>query len=132
MRSDLNASGADDVLASRAVMASRAIIMVVAVVAAVVIMMVALIVWAAHEAHAPHPDRSGSVVKKYIEPEETHLTPVFIGKTMVLEPQTTGPDWILVVRRPDGSRRTVWVRKRVYEQCRIGDWFDSPRRICRP
>jgi hypothetical protein len=46
--------------------------LVAAVVITVVVMMIALIVWAAR---APQPDRSGTVVKKYVDPEQTQLTP---------------------------------------------------------
>ena len=59
------------------------------------------------------PDRSGVVLEKYVEPETVTLTPVIVGKIISAIATTSGPDYTLVVRRPDGSRRTVWVGRRV-------------------
>jgi hypothetical protein len=113
-------------------MVSRAILLVASAVLTVVILMVALIVWVAHEANAPHPDRSGTVLEKVVDPGGTTFMPFIAGKLIGVIPTIQPADYGLVVRRSDGSRRTAWVRRRVYEQCRVGDWYDSPRRMCRP
>jgi hypothetical protein len=44
----------------------------------------------------------------------------------------SGPNWALTVRQPGGQTITVWVRRTVYEQCRVGDFYDGTRRLCRP
>jgi hypothetical protein len=99
--------------------------------AAVVLIVVVLILWAIR---SPRPDRSGTVVAKRAYPETTELVPMYDPSLhmMVNHTVVSGPDWALVVRRPDGETRTVWVRDAVYEACRVGDWYDSARRVCRP
>ena len=96
-----------------------------------VFVVVLLILWALR---SPRPDRSGTIVAKRAYPETTELVPMYDPSLhmMVNHTVVSGPDWALTVRRPGGLTIKVWVRKTVYEQCRIGDWYDSVRRTCRP
>src|SRR6516164_10946348 len=91
-----------------------------------VFVVVALILWAIR---APRPDRSGTVLAKRAHPETAELVPMYDPTLhmMITHTVVSGPDWTLVVRRPDGSTGTVWVRRRIYEACRVGDWYDSSR-----
>jgi hypothetical protein len=97
-------------------MVSRAIMLVATVVLTVIVMMVALIIWAAH---APHSNRSGTVLAKRAYPETTELVPMYDTALHMMTTHTvvSGPDWALTVRRPGGQTLKVWVRRTVYEQC---------------
>jgi len=79
------------------------------------------------EALSPAPDHSGTVLGKHSHPASTTTDPVFVGKTMILEPVVVPASWSLIVRRPDGRTMTVRVRHEVYERCRVSDWYDSVR-----
>jgi len=74
------------------------------------------------------------VLAKHAYPETTELFPMYDPTlhTVTTHTVVSGPDWILTVRRPGGQTIKVWVRRTVYDQCRVGDWYDSLRRTCRP
>jgi len=97
----------------------------------IVFVVVVLILWATHTSR---PDRSGTVLAKHAYPETTELFPMYDPTlhTVTTHTVVSGPDWILTVRRPGGQTIKVWVRRTVYDQCRVGDWYDSLRRTCRP
>ena len=90
-----------------------------------------LILWAGHTTRS---DRSGTVLAKRAYPETTELVPMYDPTLhmMVNHAIVSGPEWALTVRRPGGQTIKVWVRRTVYEVCRMGDWYDSTRRVCRP
>jgi hypothetical protein len=102
-----------------------------AVTAAIVVVVVAIILWAIF---SPHPDRSGTVVAKRAYPETTKQEPMLDPTLDTISTHTivSGPDWVLTVRRPSGQTVTVRVRRTVYEGCRVGDFYDGTRRMCRP
>jgi hypothetical protein len=104
-----------------------AILIAIALVALVTVLMVSAM-------HSPQSDRSGTVQAKRAYPETTELVPMYDPTLhmVVNHAIVSGPDWALTVRRPGGQTIKVWVRRTVYEACRVGDWYDSARRVCRP
>jgi hypothetical protein len=90
-----------------------------------------LILWALR---SPRSDRSGTVVAKRAYPETVDLVPMYDPTLHTVTTHTivSDPDWALTVRRPGGQTIKVWVRRTVFEQCRVGDWYDSAKRICWP
>ena len=98
---------------------------------ALVALVIALMAWVIHSSQS---DRSGTVLEKRAYPETTELVPMYDPALHTVTNHTivSGPEWALMVRRSGGQTIKVWVRRKVYEQCRVGDWYDSSRRMCRP
>ena len=70
------------------------------------------------------PIKGQVVDKEYIEPH-TATRIQFIGKTTMVIPYTTPPQYKLVVKTIEGEEMKAYVNEDEYNQINIGDEYDS-------
>jgi len=70
------------------------------------------------------PIKGQVVDKEYIEPHTATRTQ-FIGKTPMVIPYTTAPQYKLVVKTIEGGKKSTYVNEDEYNQINIGDEYNS-------
>lgn len=70
------------------------------------------------------PIKGKVVDKEYIEPHTATIIQM-VGKTTMVIPYTTAPQYKLVVKTIEGEEKSTYVNEDEYDQINIGDEYNS-------
>ena len=72
--------------------------------------------------HEESKIKHGAIIAKYHDEAHTTTMMMPVGKVMVPQTQYHPESWSILIRR-DGQEATRYVRKEVWEQLMVGDYF---------